>query len=104
MDIHLKKAYEIHVGQGIDQQRLLDAIAAELGARGIRRDSYRLGDDPHIGFGELRLSEEDGYWVVCVDERGASFNACIFTDYFDAVKFFIFELSGASAEPIWKKF
>jgi hypothetical protein len=103
MDIHLQKQFAVQADRNVNQNALFSIIETELNARGVSRDSYRLGDDPHIGFGELRLSEEDGYWVICVDERGASFNPCIFTSYFSAVNYFMFELSGTGGEAMWKK-
>jgi hypothetical protein len=103
MDIHLAKRFDIRADRSVDQRKLFSIIESELNSRGVSRDSYRLGGDPHVGFGELRLSVEDGYWVVCVDERGESFNPCIFTNHFNAVNYFMFELSGAGGEAIWNK-
>ena len=104
MDIHIRKQFELRTDGNVDQGKLFSLVESELDARAVDRQSYRLGDDPHLGFGELRLSEEDGYWIVCVDERGESINPCIFTSHFNAVNYFLFELSGSGGLQMWKKF
>lgn len=103
MDIKLRKQYGTKAGQSVDETRLFGLIASELTARGIARDAYRLANDPHVGFGELRLECDGPYWVISTEERGEAFNPCVFLDYFEAVNFFLFELTGSGGGDLWKK-
>lgn len=103
MDIKLSKAYATKAGQSVDENHIFDLINSELNTRGIARDAYRLGGDPHIGFGELRLTRDGAYWVVCTEERGEAFNPCVFANYFDAVNYFLFELTGSGGGDLWTK-
>jgi hypothetical protein len=103
MEIKLSKKYRRTTGQSVDEDHLFRLIDLALQARGVPRDAYRLGADPHLGFGELRLERDGDYWIVCVEERGEAFSPCIFTTYFDAVNYFLFRLTGVGGGDLWKQ-
>ncbi|MEW7848895.1 hypothetical protein AB2N08_09355 [Massilia aurea] len=82
-------------------ETLFKIIRHFLDTKGISRNEYALGAEIAAGLGELVMKEESDFFVVYTTERGANFDAAIFSSSFHAVNYFIFRLTGEKETIDW---